>query len=156
MKKKRPVFLVILIVLLGFIGVGATISGAMLFLSPQGDLMKMPVDMLEGTRFSSYFFPGLILFLFVGIFPLVTVFGLLKQPGWKWSDSINPARNLHWAWSASWAAGIIMLVWIAVETILLGYVSFLQPVIAVWGMAVIALALVPDVRNFFIKTGAGK
>jgi hypothetical protein len=151
MTTKRPALLNILILLLGFIGIGAVISGAMLFISPQGDLMKMPVDMLEGSPFSSYLIPGIILFLFIGVFSLLTVYGLLKQPGWKWPDWINPARNIHWAWSASWAAGVIMLLWIAVETILLGYVSFLQPLIAVWGLIIIVLTMIPIIKNFFTR-----
>jgi len=44
---------------------------------------------------------------------------------------------------------VIILIWIIVETALLGYISFLQPVIAIWGIAIIALTLLPKIRQFY-------
>ena len=78
-------------------------------------------------------------------------YGLLKRPAWNWPNGINPAKKMHWAWTASWAAGVIMLIWISVETILLGYISFLQPVIAVYGIVIILLALLPNTRRFYAR-----
>ena len=139
----------ILIFLLVFIGVGALISGPMLFLAPDGHPMKLSVDMLQGTPFTNFLIPGLVLFLFVGIFPILVSYGLLRQPSWQWAEAINVCKKYHWSWTASWAAGIIMLIWIIVETSLLGYVSFLQPVITVWGVAIITLTLLPNVRRYY-------
>jgi hypothetical protein len=139
----------ILIFLLVFIGVGALISGPMLFLAPDGHLMKLSVDMLQGTPFTNFLIPGLVLFLFVGIFPILVSYGLLRQPSWQWAEAINVCKKYHWSWTAAWAAGVIMLIWIIVETSLLGYVSFLQPVITVWGVAIITLTLLPNVRRYY-------
>jgi hypothetical protein len=152
MKKSNtasPFVAQILIFLLVFIGVGALISGPMLFLAPDGHLMKLSVDMLQGTPFTNFLIPGLVLFLFVGIFPILVSYGLLRQPSWQWAEAINVCKKYHWSWTASWAAGIIMLIWIIVETSLLGYVSFLQPVITVWGVAIITLTLLPNVRRYY-------
>ncbi len=151
MKRKRPVSLIILVILLVVIGFGGIVSGPMLFLAPDGGLMQMPVDILEGTPFPDYLIPGIILFLFIGIFPALVGFGLVKQPGWQWAESLNPAKGTHWSWAASWATGIIMLIWIIVETVMLGYISFLQPLIAVWGVLIIALSLLPGVRTDVTK-----
>ena len=139
----------ILIFLLVFIGVGALISGPMLFLAPDGHLMKLSVDMLQGTPFTNFLIPGLVLFLFVGIFPILVSYGLLRQPSWQWAEAINVCKKYHWSWTAAWAAGVIMLIWIIVETSLLGYVSFLQPVITAWGIAIITLTLLPNVRRYY-------
>ena len=139
----------ILIFLLVFIGVGALISGPMLFLAPDGHLMKLSVDMLQGTPFTNFLIPGLVLFLFVGIFPILVSYGLLRQPSWQWAEAINVCKKYHWSWTAAWADGVIMLIWIIVETSLLGYVSFLQPVITVWGVAIITLTLLPNVRRYY-------
>ena len=139
----------ILIFLLVFIGVGALISGPMLFLAPDGHLMKLSVDMLQGTPFTNFLIPGLVLFLFVGIFPILVSYGLLRQPSWQWAEAINVCKKYHWSWTAAWADGVIMLIWIIVETSLLGYVSFLQPVITAWGIAIITLTLLPNVRRYY-------
>jgi hypothetical protein len=148
---RRPASAWILIVLLLFIGVGAVISGAMLFAAPDGHLMQWSVDDLAGTPFSNYLIPGIILFILVGMFPLLVGYSLIKRPGWGWPDALNPARKKHWAWSASWAAGVIMLIWIGAETIMLGYISFLQPVIAVYGVLIILLTLLPNVSRYYTR-----
>ena len=147
----HPVTAWVLIVLLFFIGIGALISGAMLFVAPDGHLMQWSTNDLVGTPFSNYLIPGIILFVFVGIFPVFVGYGLLKCPAWNWPDSINPTKKMHWAWTASWAAGVIMLIWISVETILLGYISFLQPLIAVYGVVIILLTFLPNVRRYYIR-----
>ena len=147
MNKKRPFSLILLVVLLVVIGIGGIISGLMLFLAPDGSLMQMPVDVLDGSPFPDFLIPGIILFLFIGIFPVLAGFSLVRKPAWQWPDALNPVKDTHWAWAASWAAGVIMLIWIIAETIMLGYISFLQPLIAVWGIAIIVLSLLPDVRR---------
>jgi len=140
-----------LIVLLFFLGIGGIISGAMLFLSPQGKLLGMSTDLLKGSPFPDFLIPGIILFLFVGVFQTFVAYGLLTRSVWKGPDIINPVKKYHWAWTASWAAGAIMLVWITVETALLGYVSALQPIIAIWGLVLIGLTLLPSVRRYYLR-----
>ena len=146
--KSRPLLVWVLIILHFFIGIGALISGAMLFVAPDGHLMQWDTVQLSGTPFSNYLVPGIILFTLLGVYPVLVGYGLIKKPGWHWPELINPTPKQHWAWSASWAAGIIMLIWISVETILLGYISFLQPVIAVYGVIIILLTLIPVVRRY--------
>jgi hypothetical protein len=150
-KTKKPPFLWLLIVLLLFIGIGALISGAMLFLSPDGSLLGMSMDLLAGSPFGNYLIPGIILFLFIGVFSVFAGYGLLKKPGWRWLNLLNPCKKYHWAWTAAWAEGVIMLIWIVVETALLGYISFLQPLIVGWGIVIIGLALLPQVRRYYKK-----
>jgi hypothetical protein len=144
----RPAIVWILICLLLVIGIGALISGAMLFIAPDGHLLGFPPDILEGSPFSSFLIPGIVLFIFLGMFPVFTAYSLLKKPGWRWTVAFNPYGNYHWAWSASWASGVIIWIWIAVETILLGYISFLQPVIAIWATVIIVLTILPPVRLY--------
>jgi hypothetical protein len=139
----------VLIVLLFFIGVSALISGAMLFVAPDGHLMQWSTDQLKGSPFTNYLIPGLILFIFLGIFPIFVGFSLSKRPMWTWPNVINPAKKTHWAWTASWAVGVIMLIWITIETVFLGYVSFLQPFVAGYGIILIILTLLPNVRKFY-------
>ena len=150
-RHSRPAAVWALIGLLAFIGVGALVSGAMLFAAPDGHLMQWTTSQLAGTPFASYLIPGLILFTLVGLFPLFTAYGFLKKPAWSWPDAINPSKNTHWAWSATWAAGVIMLIWIATETALLGVISFLQPAIAVYGLVVIDLSMLPATRRYCVR-----
>lgn len=141
----------LLLSLLLSIGIGALISGLLLFLAPDGHLMMWSVEMLNGTPFHNFLVPGIILFLFIGVFSVFAVYGLLKRP-WSWLETFNPCKDYHWPWTAAWAEGVIMLIWIAVETLLLNYVSFLQPLIMGWGVVIIVLTLLPPVRNYLRKS----
>jgi hypothetical protein len=149
--RKRPPVSVVLALLVLLLGIGAVISGPMLFLEPSGRLMQWNVDQLRGTPFPDYTIPGLVLFLFLGLFPVFVSIGLMAKPRWKWPDVINPSKRHHWAWAASWAAGIIALTWIAVETLLLGIISFLQPVIAVWGALILVITFLPGVNRYYLR-----
>lgn len=145
----RPFTAWLLIILLILIGIGALTSGPMLFAAPDGHLMQWTVDDLYGTPFSDYLIPGIILFVFMGIFPVFVAIGLIKKADWRFPEAINICKSYNWSWTGAWAAGVIMLIWIAAETALLGYISFLQPVAAGWGIVLVALALLPGVRRYY-------
>jgi hypothetical protein len=148
-KQSRPFVLLILICLLTIIGVGGLVSGAMLFSSPTGELIGLNAEILKGTPFVNFLIPGIILFLCIGIFPVLVSYGLLKKPAWHWTEAVNICKKYRWPWTATWAAGVIMLIWITVETAMLGYISFLQPVIAIWGIAIITFTLLPKIRQYY-------
>jgi hypothetical protein len=147
--RSRPLAAWLLIILLILIGIGAVISGALLFLAPDGRLLQLPLKYLDGSPFSDFLIPGIVLFVFVGIYPLMVGYSLVRKPSWRWPDVLNPSKTMHWSWAAAWAAGAVMLGWIAVETLLLGYISFLQPVILGYGLLVIILTLLPAVRGYY-------
>jgi hypothetical protein len=147
--RSRPLAAWLLIILLILIGIGAVISGVLLFIAPDGHLLQLPLKYLEGSPFSDFLTPGIILFVFVGIYPLMVGYSLVRKPSWRWPDVLNPSKTMHWSWAAALAAGTVMLGWIAVETLLLGYISFLQPVILGYGLLVIILTLLPAVRGYY-------
>jgi hypothetical protein len=111
----------------------------------------MPLDVLKGSPFKDFLIPGIILFIFVGIIPVAVAWGLLKKGIWTGLEALNPFKKYFWAWTASWVSGIIILIWVTTETVLLGYISPLQPFIMVWGLALILLTLLPRMRNWYIK-----
>lgn len=148
-KPSRPPELWLLIVSLVFIGIVGAISGALFILSPDGQLMGMSPDFLTGSPFKNFLVPGIILFLLIGAFPLIGAWGLLKKPGWRWANAVNICRRYHWSWTASWAVGVIILIWLIVQTAMLGYIFFLQPVMAVWGSIIILVAMLPHIRNHY-------
>jgi hypothetical protein len=150
-KEHHPPVSWILIVLLFFLGIGGMISGALLFAAPDGHLVGFTPGLLQGSPFPDFLVPGIVLFLLVGAFQFFTAIGLVTRTSWTGPDIINPFKSFHWAWTASWAAGVIMLIWIAVETSLLGYISGLQPIIAIWGIVLIVLTLLPPVRRYYRK-----
>ncbi|MEM5774583.1 MAG: hypothetical protein AAGU05_06235 [Anaerolineaceae bacterium] len=148
-KEKKPAltfrFLYILLVLLS---AGAVISGALMMISPDGGIMHMPLRMLNGSPFGSFFIPGLILFTFLGVFPALIAYGMQKKPVWAWAEWFNPFKRYHWSWAGSMAAGIIVIIWLTVELVWVGF-SGLLALYYVWGGLIIVLALLPGVRMTF-------
>lgn len=129
----RTVAVWILIVLLVVQAIGAIGGGAVLVISPDGDIMRMPTSMLEGSPFDSFLIPGLILLLVLGIAPLVAAVGLLRRRTWAW-----------------WLAGVVgcgLLIWIAVEMTIIDY-DWLQPAYFGMGLAIILACLPPSVRRY--------
>ncbi len=147
----RPLSAWILIILLCLLGIGAVISGGMLVAKPDGSLMLWSPEMLKGTPFSNYLIPGLILFTLVGLFSLFIAYGLITRTVWNGPDVINPFKKYHWSWTASWAEGVIILIWILTETMLLGFISGLQPFIIGWGLLLILLTMLPGIRRYYTK-----
>ncbi len=93
----------------------------------------IPVELLEGSPFRSYFVPSLVLIVVVGgsfLFAGIAVFA-----------------DLRIARFSALMSGAIVLVWIVVQLGIIGYVSWLQPTTAVGGLLILLLAWLLPVRN---------
>lgn len=85
---------------------------------------EVPRQWLRGTPFSSYLVPSLILIVVVGGAHLVAAITVLRR-----------ARQ---AASHAAAAGLVLLGWIGVQVAMIGYVSWLQPAMAILGVSTLA------------------
>lgn len=149
---RRPAVVWALIVLHVLLGVGAVISGGLLMAAPDGRLMQMPVSMLRYSPFANFLIPGAILFTLLGVYPLGVAYGLWKRPGWRWPDEINPFKGIHWSWAGSLAAGAVVVIWIVVEVIMLRAFEFLHALYLVWGIVLVVLTLLPEVRRHYARS----
>jgi hypothetical protein len=75
MKKLRKVLYVILILLTGFLGIGAILGGIALM----ANFYAPPVEMLAGSIFPSFFLPGLALTVLVGGSGLAATILLIRK-----------------------------------------------------------------------------
>lgn len=153
-KKLLPFTAKVLIWLQVLLGFGAVVSGALMMISPDGSLMRMPLFLIEGSPFKGFFIPGLILFLFVGVFPSCVAYGLWKRPGWRWPDTVNPFKNIHWSWAGSLASGAIVFIWLTVELIWVS-IGVLHYIYYAWSGLIILLTLIPATRRFYLGTKMG-
>jgi hypothetical protein len=151
--RKRPLADRVLIALLLLLGVSALIPGAMLMLAPDGHLLQMPMSNLKEAPFKDYFIPGLLLFCFIGVFPVLVAYGLWRMPSWNWPDLVNPFRHQHWSWAGSLAAGVILIIWITVQVYLIKSVAFLHYLYWGWGALLILVTLLPAVRRYHQRGG---
>jgi hypothetical protein len=86
----------------------------------------VPKEWLEGSPFDDYFIPSLILFGVVG--------------GSFLAAAIAVFAKLRIARTGAFAAGAIVLGWLAVETAMIGYVSWMQPATTIGGLLVLLFA----------------
>ena len=143
----RPVAVYVLIFLHVFLGLNGLWGGASFILAPNGSLLQVPLSYLERSPFSNFLIPGLLLFLFLGVFPLAVAYSLWKLPAWRWPDLINPFKRMHWSWAASLAVGVAAAVWIGVQVQWIP-ASFLQTFIFTWGILILLDTLLPPVRRY--------
>jgi endonuclease/exonuclease/phosphatase family metal-dependent hydrolase len=145
---RRPKALVALVVVQLFQALGGLAGGAVLIASPDGHLMKMPLSNLDGSPFRDFLIPGIILFVVLGMGPLAAALVLVRRPRSATLERVNPFPHEYWGWTLSGAIGAGLVIWIAVETLIVPY-SFLQPFYAGVGIVIIALTLVPSVRAYY-------
>jgi hypothetical protein len=86
----------------------------------------------RGKPFDDYFVPGLVLFLVVG--------------GSLLAAAIAVFADLRIARLAALGAGLVVLAWLAVETLIVGYVSWMQPATTIGALVILLLAWLQNER----------
>jgi hypothetical protein len=150
--KSRPGAVVVLIGLEAVLAFLGFFSGISFLTDPSGGSHGMDTSILEHTPVGDFTLVGLFFVLAYGILPVLAIYGLWKLPRWHWTDPINRWTGQNWAWTATAATGVILIVWIAVEVALIGsppgFPRFLQVMMTLAGIVILALAMLPRVRGY--------
>lgn len=113
--------------ILGFVALSAIPSGITMMVSPGGEPMEMPLSMLDGTPFSNFFWPGLLLFGVIGLGHALALFLGLKR------------RTLFEPVAA--ALGLGLIIWLYVQVSMIGGGHWLQILYFILGTTEVALAV---------------
>ncbi|WP_050613855.1 hypothetical protein [Bacillus testis] len=100
--------------------IGAITAGFGLVSDPTGSSVGLPLSLLDGTVFSSYLIPGLCLLGIIGFGHLFVCFVM-----WKRGSR---------AWFYLGSVGIVLMGWIIIQVLLIGYCSPLQPIFLAVGL----------------------
>lgn len=147
--RSKTVEIYILVILVAFLALGAIYGGVSLMYDPSGETIKLPINLLEGTLFSNYLIPGVILFLMLGFFPLFLVFPLIFKPRWPVIDKLNIYKSYHWAWTYTLYTAIMLIIWINVQIIILNTGSVIQGTFGLLGVFILILTLSPHVKHHY-------
>ena len=146
--RSRPIGVVVLIVLMAFQALNGLGGGAALVLDPSGERLGIPVSVLNGSPFTDFLVPGLALFLILGIVPTIVTYALWARPRWMAAVAIERRTGEHWAWAATVTVAVALLVFLAVELLIVGY-TFLLLIMSIVGVAMLALAMMPATRRYY-------
>jgi hypothetical protein len=146
--KDRPFTVWSLNLLQVFLGLGALLGGGAFLLAPDGHLIQMPISHLKNSPFSDFQVPGAVLFTLLGIYPIAVPYSLWRRPDWHWPDIFNPFKRIHWSWTGSMAAGVMLIIWITVQVqwVPLGLVHIIY---LGYGIVLLMLTLHPNIRHYY-------
>lgn len=145
---KKPPELYFLLFLHFLLGYNGLMGGGLLILEPNGSLLGMRLDWLNNSPFSNYLIPGILLMLFCGFLPIITMIGLMIKPSWKWVKIFNIYSDKYWAWAYSLFCGIMLITWISVQLIITQY-FWLQPVMIGIGLLIIIFTMMPRIISYY-------
>ena len=139
-----------------FLGLGAIFGGGVLIISPSGELFGMPLSFLNNSPFKSFLIPGIILFSVPGIGPVGVALALIKRPACECAELFNFYKDMYWAWTFTIYLAFALVTWIQVQMIFLNAVHWLHSFYMFLAVAIIFVALLPEVRNLYKQpTGKG-
>jgi hypothetical protein len=141
----------VLIFLLALLGLGALGGGGVLIISPTGELIGMPLSMLAPSPFHSFLIPGILLFVILGIFPLLLILALISRRPSPIAERINFFGDMSWQWSFCIYLAFALIIWIQLEMVLLNAVHWLHTVYMFYAIAIIFTTLLPRVRSQYKK-----
>lgn len=142
---RKPVTLWLLIASLVFLSFGGLYGGILMLTDPSGKSLQMD-SVLPQLLVPNYILPGLFLLFVMGLAPLFLTYCLLARP--KWIRLPALVRH-YWAWTTTLALGIVLLLWLSLQAMLIGFQWPIQYVTAVNGLLIVLLALIPQVRKYF-------
>jgi hypothetical protein len=144
----RPPSVGLLAVALGLLALNALIGGAMLVAAPTGAAMGISTDLLAGSPFRDYLWPGVLLFAVIGVPAGIVAYGVWARPRWPSLGFVERITGRRSAWAASLAVAVTLAVWILVQMSYFRF--FLQPVLLVWAAVIVVLTLWPAGRRWFV------
>ncbi|MFA6246175.1 MAG: hypothetical protein WC615_04490 [Mucilaginibacter sp.] len=148
---KNRTCLNILLALLASLGLGALGGGFVLMISPDGELMGMPLSVLKPSPFTSFLIPGAILFTVLGIGPLLIIGALIKKPACTTAEMINCFKDMHWSWTFTIYMAFALMIWIQLEMVFIQAVHWLHTCYIFLAIIMVFVALLPQVRHLYQK-----
>lgn len=115
---------VVMVILLLFVGVGGIFGGLEMIRHPL-DPLGMTPELIAGSPFDTYTWPGMLLLVLVGVTPCLLAIGLIA--GQRGTPELSAAF------------GVGLMAWISVQWALLADRLWLQPVIFGIGAAIVVL-----------------
>ena len=137
---KKSNLRMVLICLLVFLAIGGLFGGIVLTISPSGQLLKLPLDILKYSPFNDFLIPGIFLLVFMGILPIIIAVGLFTGFDCKICKILCFNKKRHWSINFSMYVGIILMLFETIQVILFRSISFLHIIYFILGVVILILS----------------
>ena len=114
-------------ILQAFVGLGALPCGVLLMVFPKGTALNMPLSMLKNSPFANFFWPGLILFVVIGLGHAAA--------------AVMSFRRHRFCGLAGAVMGLGLMIWIFMQASMIGGGHWLQYLYFALGTAEVSLAV---------------
>ncbi|MEK3732079.1 hypothetical protein MKX64_06445 [Paenibacillus sp. FSL M8-0334] len=138
---------IVLILLELLLGIGTIVGGAALMMDPSGEAIGLPLSLIENSWFTNYFVPGLILFMMLGVVPVIISVGLAKKTRSALAERLNVFQDWHWSWTFSLYSGFVLIMWIAIQAYIIHSFSMIHFMYIALGLAIQIVSLLPKVQD---------
>ena len=146
-RRHRPIAVWALVGILSFIAIGGLVTGPQLIADPTGAVIGADHISLDRTPIDDWTAVGWFLIVVMGIVPAVIAWGLATRHAWGLVERLDPIRTEHWSWLAVQIMGAGTLLWILLQLALIDPRGGPQPVVALFGLAMMTLPWLPSVRR---------
>lgn len=147
-KGKRPLGAVLLALVLIIYGVMGVVSGLILISDPSGAGMGFTSDIRDDIPFHSFLPVGLFLLIVFGLVPLLLSYGALTKKELCF-DKIDEMSGHHWSWTGGLLLVLALVLWLAVEGMLIGLDYAATYMTVALGTAVFIMLMLPSNRSFY-------
>jgi hypothetical protein len=147
-RRERPLALYPLLLMIGVLSAAGLFGGLSLMTDRTGASLQADLAWLDRTPVHDFLVPGLFLFLVYGLFGLVLMWGLWTGRSFGPLTRMDRRTGHHWSWWGAITLGSILVAWIAYELFVIPAVIWLQPALAVMGLAIVGLAMLPSTRAY--------
>lgn len=139
----------LLVILQGFLGIGALAGGGALAIDPSGGLLNMPLSMLKPSPFHDFLIPGLILMLVLGVVPLIIMTALIRKWECSLAEKLNPFKDRHWSWTFTLYTGFALIIWIGLEVYFIQSMVFIHVFYMALGLVIQAVTMLPGIQKLY-------
>ena len=146
----KPITFWLLVASLIFLAFGGLYGGISMLADPSGKILQMD-EVLASLPVPNYILPGLFLLFIMGFTPLFLTFCLFKRPKWTWIESIFNWSREYWALTSSLMLGIVLLIWLSVQAMMIGFKWPIQFITTANGILIVAFALSPKLRALYSR-----
>ena len=144
-RKRLPVSIVVLSVLLGILVIG-TFAAARAMIANPLEPLGMTTEWLEKSPVDTYFWPGMF-FLGMTLAALLTVAGLVFRWPWKWAQGIESRIGYRWPWLGTVSIGVVLLLFEIIELVLVPFHPVMHPLLIAGSLAIIWLPFTQSARQ---------